>query len=72
MSDAQPYLTAIYVCSEAAAPMLSLTEVEAVAGRGLRGDRYHEDTGTFSHLEGSGRALTLMESEVLDALQDHE
>lgn len=64
-----PHLAAIYVCSEPATPMLSLTQVDAVAGRGLRGDRYYEGTGTFSHLEGSGRALTLIESEVLDALE---
>jgi MOSC domain-containing protein YiiM len=37
-----------------------------VAGRGLEGDRYFAGEGTFSDEPGTGRALTLVEAEVLD------
>jgi MOSC domain-containing protein YiiM len=41
------------------------------AGRGLEGDRYAEGTGTFSHPERLGQALTLIEAESLDDLASH-
>lgn len=42
--------------------------VEAVAGRGLRGDRYFADRGTFSDGPADGRDLTLIEAEAIDAI----
>jgi hypothetical protein len=44
--------------------------VELHAGRGIAGDRYFDGTGTFSAPEKHGQQLTLIESEVLDALHD--
>ena len=43
-------------------------EVQAVAGRGLAGDRYEAGAGTFTPVRGGGRGydLTLIEAEVLD------
>jgi MOSC domain-containing protein YiiM len=41
--------------------------VEAVPGRGLAGDRYHDGRGTFSG-PGRGYELTLAEAEVLDSV----
>ena len=38
----------IYIAAEAGAEMLCRDEVEAVAGRGLVGDRYLHGTGRFS------------------------
>jgi MOSC domain len=38
------------------------------AGRGLRGDRYWSQTGTWSDGDPSGRALTLIDAAVLDSL----
>ena len=43
-------------------------QVRAVAGRGLEGDRYFNETGTFSNSPGTGRAVTLIESEAIDAV----
>lgn len=44
--------------------------VEAVAGRGLRGDRYFEETGTFSQSDRDApRDLTLIEAESLAAIE---
>jgi hypothetical protein len=44
--------------------------VELRAGRGIVGDRYFDGTGTFSASEKHGQQLTLIEAEVLDALQE--
>jgi MOSC domain-containing protein YiiM len=59
---------AIFVASEASAPLSSLDEVLAVAGRGLEGDRYFERTGTYSATPGTGREVTLVESEAIEAV----
>jgi len=48
--------------------MVSLAEVVAVANRGLAGDRYFHNKGSFSHWPGRGRDVTLIEAEVLASL----
>src|SRR5262245_50871602 len=48
--------------------MASVDEVVAVAGRGLQGDRYFERIGTYSQKPGTGREVTLIESEALEAV----
>jgi MOSC domain-containing protein YiiM len=63
----QGFVAGIYIAAEAAGPMLVLEEVEAVEGRGLRGDRYFEGVGTYSDTPGTGRQVTLIEQEALDA-----
>jgi MOSC domain-containing protein YiiM len=48
------------------------SEVHAVPGRGLEGDRYFEDNGRFSSRHMPGREiteLTLIESEVIEHLR---
>lgn len=57
----------IYVASEATGPMIALLEARAVEGRGLEGDRYFTSAGTFSAKPGTGRQVTLIEQEALDA-----
>ena len=46
----------------------STDQVRAVAGRGLEGDRYFNNAGTFSKSPGGGRAVTLIEAEAIDAV----
>ncbi len=52
----------------------SVQEAEVIAGRGIRGDRYFAETGTFSETGASseprkpGRDLTLVEAEAIEAL----
>ncbi|MCU4926683.1 MOSC domain-containing protein [Halobacteria archaeon AArc-dxtr1] len=58
---------AIYVAPEQGAPMERVDQVRAVAGRGLVGDRYYDDEGTFVDREGC--ALTLIEREALLAIE---
>jgi len=49
--------------------MVAVDEVRAVAGKGLQGDRYLNQTGKFSDRPGPARQLTLIELESLEALQ---
>src|SRR5579859_4460378 len=61
----------IHIADGAAAPMRSVEEAHAVAGRGLDGDRYFSGTGTWSGTRTTG-PLTLIEAETIDALRrDH-
>lgn len=48
--------------------MKTVPEVRAVAGRGLEGDRYFLETGTYSHKPGPDREVTLIEIEAIEAL----
>lgn len=50
-------------------PMETRESVEAVAGKGLRGDRYFDETGTYSNnaqVDDIPRDLTLFEVETLE------
>lgn len=58
---------AIYVGPEAQGLMGSVEEVEAIPGVGLDGDRYATRKGSFSGGPSPGRALTLIESEAVEA-----
>ena len=60
---------AIHIAPEAASAVESRDSVEAVAGRGLRGDRYFQEAGTFTGVEGGGRHLTLIETEAVVAIE---
>jgi len=59
---------AIVIAPAAEAPPTRVEHARAIAGRGLDGDRYTDGSGTFSPGPGGGRALTLIEGEVLDEL----
>jgi hypothetical protein len=71
----QPYGTApavgtvagILIAPDAEAPLSRVDEAEALAGRGLAGDRYAAGRGTFGG-PGRGYQLTLVEAEVLDEI----
>jgi MOSC domain-containing protein YiiM len=61
-------LISIHIAASAGAPMQSLDAVEAVAGRGLRGDRYFAGIGHWSSSPGVSRDVTLIEIESIEAL----
>jgi MOSC domain-containing protein YiiM len=63
----QGAVAGIYIATEAAGPTVALEEVEAVADRGLRRDRYFAGEGTYSDTPGTGRQVTLIEQEALEA-----
>jgi hypothetical protein len=63
-------VVAVHVAPESGAPVAAVDRVEAVAGRGLRGDRYFDDAGTFSaSADDLARDLTLIERETLAAVE---
>jgi MOSC domain-containing protein YiiM len=65
----QGTVISIHVAKTGGAPMETITHALVVAGKGLSGDRYYEGSGTYSTHPGSGREVTLIESEALEALK---
>jgi MOSC domain-containing protein YiiM len=49
--------------------MRSIAKFRAVAGKGLEGDRYFSQLGTYSNQSGSGRDVTLIEIEAVERLE---
>ena len=64
----QGQVESIHIGPEAVTPLTAVASVRAVRGRGLEGDRYFRQVGTFSNQPGGGRDLTLIEAEALEAL----
>ncbi len=58
----------IYIAPTATAPTMAVTEVVAIPGVGLEGDRYALGKGTFSKPEPDFE-LTLIEAEAIEALK---
>ncbi len=65
----QGTVDSIHITAAASAPMVSVNEVHAVVGKGLEGDRYFKEAGTYSNQPGSGRNVTLIELETIEALK---
>ena len=59
----------LFISPAARGPMLAMDQVQAVAGRGLEGDRYFKGEGTFSATVGRSGEITLIAMEVLEAVQ---
>ena len=62
-------LLAIYLAPDAGAPVVPVKHADALAGRGLAGDRVARGAGSFSRWPGRGRALTLIAADDLDAAE---
>ena len=67
--NARGAVVSLHIAPAAAASIISLGEVQAIAGQGLEGDRYYLKTGTYSKIPGSGREVTLIEIEAIEALR---
>ncbi len=59
----------IYLAPAAGAPVRRVDHAEALAGRGLAGDRYAAGEGSFSRWPGKGRDVTLVAAEALAAAE---
>ena len=59
----------IHVAGKAGEPVQAVAQVNAVAGRGLEGDRYITESGTFSKPGKLDQHVTLIEREALEALE---
>ena len=62
-------VVSIHIAATGAAPMRCVTSAQAVVGRGFEGDRYSNKLGTYSNDPGSGRDVTLIEIEAIEALK---
>jgi len=63
-----PSVSQILVAGSPASPMTDRSEVRAVPGKGLDGDRYFDGVGTFSpHPQKPDFEITLVEKEKIDA-----
>src|SRR5688572_11873733 len=60
-------LEAIFIAESRGLPMSRVNEVEAVAGRGLCGDRYYTGHGYYSRADPC--QVTLIEGEALEIMQ---
>lgn len=58
----------IYIAPAAAQPMRAVAEASAVTGKGLEGDRYFRQVGTYSDKPGPHREITLIAVEALEAV----
>jgi MOSC domain-containing protein YiiM len=63
------FLEAIFVTPQAGARMQRVREVQALAGRGLAGDRYLLGTGHYSALHAACCEVTLIEAEALERME---
>lgn len=61
-------VVALAIAGSATGPMQLQGAVLAEAGRGLVGDRYHAQAGTFSAPGATGTALTLVDADLLAAV----
>jgi MOSC domain-containing protein YiiM len=70
-NDASPgRVEFIHLAQSEGEPMRATDRIRVRAGIGLEDDRYAIGRGHFSNTPGSGRALTLIEAEVLEHLRD--
>jgi MOSC domain-containing protein YiiM len=63
-------VVALFVVDRMSAPMKKVEQVNALAGKGLEGDRYLLGVGTYSKKPQPGRQVTLIKSEMLELLKD--
>lgn len=61
-------LTGIHIAPTAGAPLVEISEVFAVPGSGLKGDRYYFEKGSFSRWPGPHRAVSLIAEEDLEQI----
>ena len=62
-------VVSIHIAPAGAASTVPVEQVRAIAGKGLEGDRYFTQTGTYSKKPRPDRELTLIEIEAIEALK---
>ena len=62
-------VVSIHTAPERGAPMRTVQQVNALAGRGLEGDRYFDHNTRLSQNPARACAITLIEAEALEALE---
>jgi MOSC domain-containing protein YiiM len=62
-------ILSLHIADAEGAPMQTVERATMVRGRGISGDRYFFERGTWSKHPGNGRQVTLIENEALETLQ---
>ncbi len=65
----QPTVAAIHIAKSAKEPTFPVNAIRAVPGKGLEGDRYFNQTGTFCTKRELFNEVTLIETEAVEALK---
>ncbi len=65
----QGEVVGIYIAPGGSQPMQAVAEARAVTGKGLEGDRYFRQVGTYSDKPGPHREVTLIALEALEAVR---
>jgi MOSC domain-containing protein YiiM len=65
-------VVSIQIASEAGGNMIHRDEINAIAGKGLEGDRYFKETGKFSDRPGPARQVSLIEYESVEAMNQEQ
>ncbi len=68
-SESTGIVASLHVTDGMSRPMRSLEVIEALAGQGVKGDRYMLGAGTYSKKPEPGRQITLIEAETLKWLR---
>ena len=61
----------IHIAEQASSKMKELKEAILVEGKGIKGDRYYNNTGKYSSIPDI-REITIIENEVLNALKENQ
>jgi MOSC domain-containing protein YiiM len=61
-------VVSVFIAPEEGAPTVEVTEVRAIEGSGLEGDRYFANAGKMSKRNKPEREVTLIESEAIEAV----
>ena len=61
----------IHIAEQASSNMKELKEATLVEGKGIKGDRYYNNTGKYSSIPDI-REITIIENEVLNALKENQ
>ena len=61
----------IHIAEKASSNMKELNEAVLVEGKGIKGDRYYNNTGKYSSIPDI-REITIIENEVLNALKENQ
>ena len=61
----------IHIAEQASSNMKELKEAVLVEGKGIKGDRYFNNTGKYSSIPDI-REITIIENEVLNALKENQ
>ena len=64
-------LLLIHIAEKASSDMKELKEAILIEGKGIKGDRYFNNTGKYSNIPDI-RDLTIIENEVLIALKENQ